>query len=75
MTSCISLEKVSEGASCTVQKVAGDRSKVARLRELGFICNAKLFVVSSDKRGVIVRMNDTRLAISQDIASKITVAY
>ncbi|MDW5563418.1 MAG: FeoA family protein [Methanomassiliicoccus sp.] len=67
----LSLAMVGEGSECIVREIAGNTWASTRLREMGFVERAKIKVLKTDGRGLIVWVNGTRLALSMGLASKI----
>lgn len=73
MSSSMPLAMVSEGSECMVREVCGSTSISTRLRELGFVSEARVKVLKADGRGLIVGLNGSRLALSRGVASQIMV--
>jgi ferrous iron transport protein A len=69
------LNLVPEGKECYVCQVSGSSSNATRLREMGFVGQARLMVYRSDRTGVIVGIKDSRLAISRGMAKDILVTF
>lgn len=69
------LNAIPEGQECCVREVRGKTWISSRLREMGFIDMAMVKVIRSDRRGLIVNINGTRLALSKALASKIMVRF
>ena len=74
MTDTMPLVMISEGLECTVHSVEGKTSICARLREMGFVDQAPIRVLSVDGRGLIISVNGSRLALSRGLASRIIVS-
>jgi ferrous iron transport protein A len=57
----------------TIKKVAGKEDSRKFIESLGFVCDGDVTVVSKSDSGLIVNVKDSRVAISQEMAGKITV--
>ena len=61
------------GVENTIKKVGGKDAVRLHLEKLGFVPGAAVTVVSEYAGNVIVRIKDTRIAISKEMAAKIMV--
>ena len=61
------------GEENTIKRVGGKPEVRKHLENLGFVAGASVTVVSSICGNVIVNIKDSRVAISQEMASKIMV--
>ena len=61
------------GDDVTVAKITGNSSVKQRLGELGFVAGTSVKVVQSHGGDMIVKIRDSRLAITRDMAAKIMV--
>ena len=57
----------------TIKKVGGREDSRKFIESLGFVCNGDVTVVSKSESGMIVNIKDSRVAISHEMAGKITV--
>jgi len=73
MAEGVPLLLIAEGRECKVLSVKGKTWISSRLREMGFIDQAKVRVLKADERGLIVGVNGTRLALSSSLAGQIMV--
>ena len=62
-----------EGEESTVQRIGGTAEVRQHLADLGFNVGTKLIVVSSIGGNVIVKVKESRVAISREMAQKIMV--
>lgn len=67
------LTMMDTGMEATVKTIRGKDQTRQFLRNLGFVEGAKVSVVSSLAGNVIVSVKDTRVAISEKMASRIMV--
>ena len=67
------LTMMDTGMEATVKTIRGKDQARQFLRNLGFVEGAKVSVVSSLAGNVIVSVKDTRVAISEKMASRIMV--
>ena len=67
------LTMMDTGMEATVKTIRGKDQTRQFLRNLGFVEGEKVSVVSSLAGNVIVSVKDTRVAISQSMASRIMV--
>ena len=67
------LTMMDTGMEATVKTIRGRDQTRQFLRNLGFVEGAKVSVVSSLAGNVIVSVKDTRVAISEKMASRIMV--
>ena len=67
------LTMMDSGMEATVKTIRGKDQTRQFLRNLGFVEGAKVSVVSSLAGNVIVSVKDTRVAISEKMASRIMV--
>ena len=61
------------GDNVTVAKVTGNSNIKQRLGELGFVAGTPVKVVQTHDGNMIVKIRDSRLAITREMASKIMV--
>ena len=57
----------------TIKKVGGKEDSRKFIESLGFVCDSDVTVVSKSDSGLIVNVKDSRVAISHEMAGKITV--
>ena len=62
-----------ENETLTVLTVRGDDKVRKHLESLGIVPEGKIIVLSQENGGVIVKINDTRLALDHNIARDILV--
>ena len=67
------LTMASIGETNTIRKVGGNEETKRFLENLGFVAGAEITVVSAIGGNVIVNINDSRVAINQDMARHIMV--
>lgn len=73
MNTSMPLAMATEGTECMVQEVRGSNPISTRLREMGFVYDARVKVLKADGKGLIVGVNGSRLALSRGVASQIMV--
>lgn len=61
------------GAESIIKKVGGNQEVRQHLEKLGFVPGASVTVVSEFSGNVIVKIKDSRIAISREMAGKIMV--
>ena len=61
------------GKVYTIKKVRGKEDSRKFIESLGFVCDGDVTVVSKSDSGLIVNVKDSRVAISHEMAGKITV--
>ncbi|MCD7796123.1 MAG: ferrous iron transport protein A [Clostridiales bacterium] len=61
------------GEDVIIKKIGGNAKVKAHLNDLGFVVGSKVSVISSMSGNLIVNIKETRVAISQEMASKIMV--
>ena len=61
------------GDSVKVAKILGNDSVRQRLGELGFVAGTPLWIMQSQGGNVIVKIRDSRLALTREMASKVMV--
>ncbi len=64
---------VSSGSSVKVSRVAGSGKTKQRLAELGFAPGTLIDVIQSHGGNMIVRVKDSKLALTREMANKIMV--
>lgn len=69
----IPLVSVPIGEENLIRKIGGRQEVKAHLETLGFVVGGAVTIVSSLGGNVIVRVKDTRVAISREMAQKIMV--
>lgn len=57
----------------TIQAVNGDEKVKKHLESLGIVKDAKILILSQEKGGIIVKINNSRLALDSKIASSIFI--
>ena len=67
------LTMVDEGTTATIIRVGGNENLRRHLKDIGFVPNARISVVSRVNGNVIVNVKETRVAISREMAGKIMV--
>ena len=67
------LTMASIGEANTIRKVGGNEETKRFLENLGFVAGAEITVVSAIGGNVIVNIEDSRVAINQDMARHIMV--
>lgn len=69
------LSMAGDGAEAMVVRVSGNDATKKHLADLGFVEGTQISVVSAPGNGnVIVKLKDSRLAITSKMAAKIMVA-
>lgn len=61
------------GEELIIRKVGGNPKVRAHLNDLGFVVGSTVTVISSMAGNLIVNVKETRVAVSQEMASKIMV--
>ncbi len=61
------------GQDLTIQIINGDEKVKKHLESLGIVKDAKISIISQEKGGVIVKINNSRLALDYKIASSILI--
>lgn len=56
-----------------IEAIKGDDKVKKHLSSLGIVKDGKIIIMSQEKGGVIVKVNDTRLALDYNIAKNILV--
>lgn len=67
------LAMANAGESCTIKRIGGKEEIRQFLESLGFVVGGKVTVVSAIGGNLIVNVKDSRVAIGQDMATKIMV--
>jgi ferrous iron transport protein A len=67
----LSLAKTGEANS--IKKIGGREDAKKHLENLGFVAGCNVTVVSTMNGGLIVKIKDSRIAISREMANKIIV--
>ena len=67
----LSLAKTGEANS--IKKIGGHGDTRKRLENLGFVTGSNVTVVSTMNGGLIVKVKDSRIAISREMANKIII--
>ena len=67
------LSMINEGATGTVARVGGKEETRRFLENLGFVPGVSVTVISRLGGNMIVNVNDSRIAIGNDMANKIMV--
>lgn len=63
-----------ENETLTIERVTGDDKVRKHLESLGIVTDGKILIMSHENSGLIVRVNEMRLALDYKIASNIFVA-
>ncbi|MDR1412205.1 MAG: ferrous iron transport protein A [Spirochaetaceae bacterium] len=61
------------GVEISIKKVGGRDEARKRLEKMGFVTGSAVTVVSELDGGLIVKVKDSRVALSREMASKILV--
>jgi ferrous iron transport protein A len=61
------------GVEITIKKVGGQDETRKRLEKMGFVTGTTVTVVSEMNGSLIVKVKDSRVAISREMANKIIV--
>ncbi len=61
------------GCECTIRRIGGKEEVRKFLQGLGFVPGVKVSVISENKGNLIVKIMDSRVAVSREMASKIYV--
>lgn len=61
------------GKSYKVEGIAGDEKVAKHLREIGFYCGATVSLELKTRMGLMIKVNETKLALDAGICSKIFV--
>ena len=69
----IPLTLAEQGLDFVILKIRGNNEAKQFLESLGFVEGSKVAVISKAGGNVIVRIKDSRVAIGQEMASKIMV--
>ncbi|MDR1326490.1 MAG: ferrous iron transport protein A [Treponema sp.] len=67
----LSLAKTGEANS--IKKIGGHEDAKKHLENLGFVTGSNVTVVSAMSSGLIVKVKDSRIAISREMANKIMI--
>ncbi len=62
-----------EGVEYEVVRIGGNPESKRHLGELGFVPETRVTVVSKDGENLIIKIFDSRIAISKEMAGKIIV--
>jgi ferrous iron transport protein A len=57
----------------TIKKVGGKEDSRRFIESLGFVCGGDVRVISKNQGGLIVNIKESRVAISCEMAGKVTV--
>lgn len=68
------LSMIKAGDNVSIQRITGKEETRHFLEHLGFIPGAEISIVSESNGNIIVKLHDTRVAISRVMATKIMVA-
>lgn len=69
------LSYANPGENITIKKVGGSPEVKKHLENLGFVVGGDVSVISTLNGNVIVKVKETRVAISDEIARKIMVWF
>lgn len=69
----IPLTFATDGDDAIIQKVGGKTEVKKHLENMGFVTGCKLTVISQQHGNIIVKIRDTRVAVSKELANKIFV--
>ena len=61
------------GEKCKIQKIGGNEETRRFLANLGFVNEAEVSIVSAIGGNVIVKVKESRVAISREMAQKIMI--
>lgn len=61
------------GEEHIIKKVTGDSRARSHILDMGFVPGESITVISSLSENFIVKVKESRVAISQDVASKIII--
>ena len=64
-----------DGDDVTVAKITGNDSIKQRLGELGFVAGTPVRVMQSRSGDIIVKIRDSKLALTREMAAKIMVEF
>jgi len=74
MPKSIPLIMVAEGKTCKIDYINAGHGLLRRLTEMGFTENAKIKILSSERGGLIIFLNNSKYALSKGISMKIFVS-
>jgi ferrous iron transport protein A len=57
----------------TIKRVGGREDSRRFIESLGFVCGGDVTVISKNESGLIVNVKDSRVALSREMAGKISV--
>lgn len=63
-----------ENETLTIERVTGDDKVRKHLESLGIVTEGKILIMAHENSGLIVRVNEMRLALDYKISSSIFVA-
>ncbi|RMH01328.1 MAG: ferrous iron transport protein A [Aquificota bacterium] len=69
----MNLVEVKEGSTVVVEGFSGDEGLFQRIEAMGLRRGRKVEVLKKVGRNLLLRLNNSRLVISKDIASKVIV--
>ena len=61
------------GVPLVIQRIGGNAERKQHLSDLGFVVGGEVTVISTSLGNVIVKIKDSRVAISKEMANKIMV--
>ena len=70
----VPLTMMQEGSEGNVSRVKAGKGLQRRLIEMGFTENARIRLLRTDRRSLIVAVNDSTYALSKGIAMKVLVS-
>ena len=67
------LTLLKSGEKGIVRRIGGNPETKSHLADLGFVVNAEVSVIQSQDGNLIVNIKDSRLALTKEMAQKITI--
>ena len=61
------------GVSCVIKRVGGNPETKKHLENLGFVVGGEVTVISTIGGNLIIRVKESRIALSRELAQKIMV--
>lgn len=69
----IPLSFADAGAEQIIRKVGGSPDVRKHLEDLGFVAGGEVTVISANGGNIIIKVKDSRIALSRELAAKIMV--
>ena len=69
------LTLASSGEDAIVKKIGGKPEVKKHLENLGFVVGSEINVITEQNGNIIVKVKEARVAISKEMANKISVSY